>query len=129
MHYDLSRSSWIGDYNDANTFLEMFVTNNGNNRTGFSNARYDALIQQANRQTDLAAREKLFQEAETILVRDELPIVPLFFYAGINYYDPNKIEGIYPNIIDQHPLQAIRKVNRDAQPSGTRASQSRKNVE
>jgi oligopeptide transport system substrate-binding protein len=115
LHYDFSRASWIGDYNDANTFLEMFVTKNGNNRTGFSNARYDTLIRQANREVDVVAREKLFQEAETILVRDEVPIVPLFFYKGINYYDSNKIEGIYPNIIDQHPLQTIRKVDRDAQ--------------
>jgi len=58
----------------------------------------------------LKAREKLFQQAETILVRDELPIIPLYFYVGINYYDTNKIQGIYPNILDNHPLQCIRKV-------------------
>lgn len=110
MHYDVSRSSWIGDYNDANTFLNMFVTNDGNNRTGWSNARYDELIRQANETADMAAREKSFQEAETILVRDELPIVPLFFYAGINYYDTNKIQGIYANLVDLHPLQTIRKI-------------------
>ena len=110
MHYDVSRSSWIGDYNDANTFLNMFVTNDGNNRTGWSNARYDELVREANETTDMDAREKLFQDAETILVRDELPIVPLFFYVGINYYDTNKIEGIYANIVDVHPLQSIRKI-------------------
>lgn len=110
MHYDISRSSWIGDYNDANTFLNMFVTNDGNNRTGWSNPRYDELIRQANETADMAAREKLFQEAETILVRDELPIVPLFFYAGINYYDANKIAGIYTNVVDLHPLQSIEKI-------------------
>jgi oligopeptide transport system substrate-binding protein len=110
MHYDVSRSSWIGDYNDANTFLNMFVTNDGNNRTGWSNPRYDELIGQANETADMAAREKLFQQAETILVRDELPIVPLFFYAGINYYDTNRIQGIYANLVDLHPLQNIRKV-------------------
>jgi oligopeptide transport system substrate-binding protein len=111
LHYDLSRSSWIGDYNDANTFLNMFVSNDGNNRTGWSNPRYDELIRQANETADMRAREKLFQEAETILVRDELPIIPLFFYEGINYFDTNKIEGIYTNIVDLHPLQAIRKIH------------------
>ena len=44
LEYDLCRSSWVADYNDPNTFLNMFVTNDGNNRTGWSNARYDALI-------------------------------------------------------------------------------------
>jgi oligopeptide transport system substrate-binding protein len=111
LHYDISRSSWIGDYNDANTFLNMFVTNDGNNRTGWSNPRYDDLIHQANSITDVLAREKLFQQAETILVRDELPIIPLFFYEGINYFDTNKITGIYPNVVDLHPLQAIRKIH------------------
>ena len=58
----------------------------------------------------MKAREKLFQQAETILVRDEVPIVPIYFYVGINYYDTNKIQGIYPNLLDNHPLQSIRKV-------------------
>jgi len=111
LHYDLSRSSWIGDYNDANTFLSLFVTGDGNNRTGWSNARYDELIRKANEITDVQAREKLFQEAETILVHDELPIIPIFFYEGINYFDTNKIAGVYNNVVDLHPLNAIRKIH------------------
>ena len=95
LDYDLSRSSWIGDYDDANTFLGMFTSDDGNNRTGWKNAHYDALIREANEQTDLKKREKLFQQAETILVRDEVPIIPLYFYVGINYFDTNKIQGIY----------------------------------
>ena len=39
LDYDFCRSSWVGDYNDPNTFLDMFVTDGGNNRTGWSNAR------------------------------------------------------------------------------------------
>ncbi len=110
LDYDLSRSSWVADYDDANTFLGMFTSNDGNNRTGWKNIRYDELIRQANEQTDLKKRERLFQQAETILVRDEVPIIPLYFYVGINYFDTNKIRGIYENILDNHPLQTIRKV-------------------
>jgi oligopeptide transport system substrate-binding protein len=109
LDYDLARGDWIGDYDDANTFLDIFVGDSGNNRTGWKNARYDALVDEANRQTDMKQREKLFQQAETIMVRDELPIVPLYIYSGINYYHTN-IVGIYQNILDDHPLQAIRKV-------------------
>jgi len=110
LDYSLSRSSWVGDYNDANTFLGMFTSNDGNNRTGWKNAQYDALVQEANEQTDSKAREKLLQQAETMLVRDEVPIIPLYFYVGINYFDTNRIQGIYENILDDHPLQWIRKV-------------------
>jgi oligopeptide transport system substrate-binding protein len=114
LDYDLSRSSWVADYNDANTFLGLFTSNDGNNRTGWKNAQYDELIRRANQESDLRAREKLFQQAETILVHDELPIVPIYFYVGINYYDTNKIQGIYPNVLDNHPLQSIRKTGRES---------------
>jgi ABC-type oligopeptide transport system substrate-binding subunit len=85
----------------------MFMTQNGNNRTGWSNADYDRLIRLANATSDLAKRNKLFRQAETILITDELPILPLFFYVGINIYHPNRIGGIHPNILDRHPISAI----------------------
>ena len=110
LDFELSRSSWIGDYNDPQTFLGMFTSDDGNNRTGWKNPDYDALIKAANNEPDLLKRAKLFQQAETLLVKDEAPIVPLFFYVGINYFDTNKIQGIFENILDVHPLQAIRKI-------------------
>jgi len=114
MEYDLSRSSWIGDYNDANTFLGMFMSTDGNNRTGWTNAVYDDLVRQANLQTDARKREELFQKAEKILVNDEVPILTLYFYSGFNLFDPEKVGGIYSNILDDHPLDAIRRVDRGA---------------
>ena len=110
LDFELSRSSWIGDYDDPQTFLGMFTSDDGNNRTGWKNPDYDALIKAANNEPDLAKRAKIFQQAETLLIRDEAPIIPLFFYVGINYFDTNKIQGIYQNILDEHPLQAIRKI-------------------
>lgn len=107
--YDLCRSSWIGDYADPNTFLDMFMSNNGNNRTGWKNTRYDELVREGNQQTNSAAREKLLRTAEEILVKEELPIVPLYFYAGVNYWDPETIHGIANNIRDEHPIRVIRK--------------------
>ena len=44
LEYDMGRAGWIGDYLDPNTFLDMWITNGGNNQTGWSNALYDALI-------------------------------------------------------------------------------------
>jgi oligopeptide transport system substrate-binding protein len=110
LDYQLARASWIGDYDDPNTFLGMFITGNGNNETGWSNPRYDSLVQQANETTDLKQREQLFQQAETILIHDEVPIIPLYIYAGINAFDTNKIQGLYQNILDDHPLNYIRKI-------------------
>ena len=107
LNYDLCRSSWVADYNDPNTFLNMFVTNDGNNRTGWSNASYDQKIAAAGSEVDLAKRYELFRAAEKTLVSEDPPICPLYYYVGIQFYDEEKIGGIEPNLLDEHPLKHI----------------------
>jgi len=107
LDYDFSRSSWVGDYNDPNTFLDMFVTDGGNNHTGWSNPRYDALIAAAAREVDKEKRFAIFREAETLLVSGEMPICPLYYYVGIQFYDPDRLGGVDPNLLDEHPLKAV----------------------
>ena len=109
LDFDLSASSWVGDYNDANTFLDMFLSASGNNRTGWKNPRYDELIRDANLQTDLKKRAAILRQAEHLLVVEEAPIVPLYFYAGFNYFDTNKITGIWQNLLDEHPMQYLKR--------------------
>jgi oligopeptide transport system substrate-binding protein len=45
--YDLARAGWIGDYVDPNTFLDLWVTNGGNNQTAWGDPLYDRLIRAA----------------------------------------------------------------------------------
>jgi oligopeptide transport system substrate-binding protein len=110
LDYDLSESGWIGDYDDAQTYLGMFTSEDGNNETGWKNPQYDALIAAAGDQPDIAAREQIFQKAETLLVHDEAPIVPMYNYKGLNYFRTNKIAGIWQNLLDDHPLQTIHRI-------------------
>ena len=110
LEYDTTRSSWIGDYNDPNTFLDMFMSNNGNNRTGWKSARYDQLVREGNSLVDKTKRAAKLREAETLLVRDEVPILPIFFYQSIHFWKSNEVHGIYYNILDEHPLHAIGKI-------------------
>ena len=112
LDYDLGRSSWIADYNDPNTFLDMFLSNSGNNRTGWKSPRYDGLITRANATIDLRRRAEIFREAETFLLREAVPVATIFSYTGFNCYDPTKITGIYDNPIDQHPINAIKRLRR-----------------
>ena len=42
-----------------------------------------------------------------ILIADDLPIFPLYFYVGINIYHPDRVGGSHPNILDIHPISAI----------------------
>jgi oligopeptide transport system substrate-binding protein len=105
--YDFCRSSWIGDYNDPNTFLDCFVTNGGNNRTGWSNQQYDRLIEAAAKEADQRRRFDYFRQAEDILLNQATPICPLYFYMGIQIYDNAKLGGIEPNLLDEHPFREM----------------------
>jgi oligopeptide transport system substrate-binding protein len=105
--YDFCRSSWIGDYNDPNTFLDCFVTNGGNNRTGWSNQQYDRLIEAAAKEADQRRRFEYFRQAEDILLNQATPICPLYFYMGIQIYDNARLGGIEPNLLDEHPFREM----------------------
>ena len=90
-NYVMSLTGWGPDYNDPNTFLDLWVTDGGNNQTGFSNERYDELIDLAAKETDLEKRESYFIECEQI-ISDQLPIGPAFWRAP-SYACSDKIKG------------------------------------
>lgn len=90
-NYVMSITGWGPDYNDPNTFLDLWVTDGGNNQTGFSNERYDELIDLASKETDLEKRESYFIECEQIIA-DQLPIGPAFWRAS-SYACSDKIKG------------------------------------
>ena len=113
LDYDFCRSSWIGDYNDPTSFLECFVTNSGNNRTGWSNRTYDELLAAAAKEADPETRLKILVQAEDILLNQGTPICPLYFYMGIQIYDGTKFGGIEPNLLDNHPFREIYRVSRE----------------
>lgn len=101
----VSRASWIGDYPDPNTFLDMWVTDGGNNHTGWSNKKYDNLIDKAAETVDKEERYGYFQEAEKILT-EEVPIISIYTYTRIFLMRP-EVKGWYPNIMDHHPYQYV----------------------
>jgi oligopeptide transport system substrate-binding protein len=105
LDYYVSRAGWVADYNDANNFLDLWVTNGGNNRTGWGNPQYDALIRKAAVTADANARLEIFQEAEKILM-DELPIIPLYIYTNKHMLS-KKVSGYYDNAQDIHLMQYV----------------------
>ena len=98
--FDVSRSAWIGDYPDANTFLDMFVTGGDNNRTGWGDPRYDELIRRAALEQDTAERTALLVQAEELLL-EELPILPIYSYVTRNLVNP-RLGGFHENFLDEH---------------------------
>ena len=98
--YDVSRSAWIGDYADPNTFSDMWVTGGENNKTGWGDARYDELIAAAARELDPVARMQLLRESEEILM-EELPILPIYYYVTQGVVNP-RLGGWFNNVQDEH---------------------------
>jgi oligopeptide transport system substrate-binding protein len=107
LDYDFARSSWVGDYNDPNTFIDCFVSGGGNNRTGWSSKEYDNLVAAAALEADSAKRSQIFRQAEEILLNQGTPICPLYYYIGIQIYDGQKFGGIEPNLLDEHPFREM----------------------
>ena len=108
LDFDIARSSWVGDYDDPNTFLDCFVTGRGNNRTGWSNSRYDSLLASALAEPNPARRFQILQQAETLLVTEALPIFPIYHFVGVLMFNPDRWDGLYPNLLDEHPLAEIK---------------------
>jgi oligopeptide transport system substrate-binding protein len=103
LDYDLARAAWIGDVMDPMNFLEMWLTDGGNNRTGYANPAYDALIQQAYAEPDTGKRFALLKQAEDIVLED-LPIVPIYFYTR-KYLQAPEVKGYVPNVLGYHRFQ------------------------
>jgi oligopeptide transport system substrate-binding protein len=105
LDYQVARSSWIGDYPDPNTFLDTMTTGNGNNRTGFTNKKYDTLIRSAANTINQQQRFEYFQQAEQILAV-EVPIIPIYTYTR-NYLRSTDVKGWHDNVLDYHPLKYV----------------------
>ncbi len=107
LSYQIARSSWVGDYEDPFTFLGCFLRKSGNNNTGWSNDRYEKLLAEATATVDPEERFGLLRQAEAILIKEELPILPIYFYSGIMLYDGSRLGGIAANLLDKHPFREI----------------------
>src|SRR5690606_5984336 len=95
MNYHAARGGWIGDYPDPHTFLDLWVTDRGNNNTGWSNPDYDSLIDQAARTDDPEERNEFFRQAEAILL-EESPVIPIYHYRN-NYLIQPSLKNWHPN--------------------------------
>jgi ABC-type oligopeptide transport system substrate-binding subunit len=108
------RSSWIGDYNDAHTFLSILETGNASNMPRYSNEEYDDLMQRAADQVDAHKRRLLLEEAERVLLADH-PVIPIYFFVSKHLVSP-QVQGWGDNVLDYHYSQHLSLAPADAAP-------------
>ncbi|AOV06424.1 peptide ABC transporter substrate-binding protein [Lysinibacillus sphaericus] len=98
--YQFSRSSFLQDYADPVNALESFITDSPMNRTTWSNAAYDELIQKAKNEVDEEKRWDLLVQADRLLM-EEMPVFPLYYYNAVTLEKPGVV-----NIL-RHPVGYI----------------------
>ncbi|UTM58747.1 peptide ABC transporter substrate-binding protein [Photobacterium sp. CCB-ST2H9] len=77
--FSLARYAWVGDYNEASTFLSYFESK-GMNYSDWANKAYDKAMSNALAAKTDAERKKYYQEAERIFSED-MPAIPVYFYT------------------------------------------------
>lgn len=103
--YEILAGFWTGDYLDPATFLEVFLTNGGNNQTGWTNAEYDRLIAESASTLDQVARYALLRRAESILLT-EAPVIPLYYVPMRRFVAPS-VKSWHENLLDLHSLKFV----------------------
>jgi len=106
--------SWIGDFADPLTFLQMWISDSNVNDAGFADPTYDRLIDQSMQERGVG-RYEVLGEAEEILLKTGT-VLPVSHSPSINLIDLKAVDGWYPNPLDVHPLRYIRFSHRDPAP-------------
>jgi oligopeptide transport system substrate-binding protein len=101
----LFRSSWMGDYNDAHTFLSVLQAGSAANMPRYANEEFESLMQRAARQADLERRRLYLEEAERVMLADH-PVIPLYFYVSKHLVKP-EVGGWGDNVLDYHYSQHL----------------------
>jgi oligopeptide transport system substrate-binding protein len=95
---DVFRSSWVGDYNDAYTFLQYLKSDFGINLPRYKNPDYDSLLARAAGESDTTKRRELLEAAERLALHDH-PLIPIYFYVNKHLVKP-EVDGWYDNVMN-----------------------------
>ncbi|MGE0614165.1 MAG: peptide ABC transporter substrate-binding protein [Bacteriovoracia bacterium] len=108
---------WGADFPDPANFFEVFVKGSGNNHTGWSNDKYDALVEKAGSIASEEERARLYQEAEAILTDQENVVLPLFYRKNSLLLGP-AIESMEISPLNYLFLKTVAMKQSGEQPKG-----------
>ncbi len=105
--YEIGSVTWIGDYADPLTFLQLWTRESNLNDSRFSDEEYEALIDSAVRQEEESAHYQSLAEAEELLLQKAV-VLPINHAPAFNLIDLKRVAGWYPNVLNIHPFKYIR---------------------
>ncbi len=83
-NFDLARSAWCGDYNEASTFLDLMRSDNGSNDGRYASEEVDRLLAESKTMAD---PQPNYTQIEQILAED-MAIIPIYHYTITFMLDP-----------------------------------------
>ncbi len=104
--YTIGSLTWIGDFADPMTFLQMWLTYSTLNDAAYNNQIFDQKIYDSAKE-EFGDRYKIMSEAETILL-DSAQVMPLGHSPALNIIDLRFIDGWFPNVLDIHPFKYLK---------------------
>jgi oligopeptide transport system substrate-binding protein len=104
--YTLGMMSWIGDFADPLTFLQMWTSGSNLNDAKYKNCDYDALIEESLKESGTLKYEALGKAEKIIL--DGAAVLPIRRHPAFNIVNLKTITGWYPNVLDIHPFKYLR---------------------
>lgn len=96
-NFQLIRSGWCGDFNHPMAFLGLFYSKSPDNKSGYTNVRYDQLFEQALKSTSEKERSEIYLKLSEIIQQENL-VLPLFQYTTPVYIS-SSIMGVKKNPI------------------------------
>jgi oligopeptide transport system substrate-binding protein len=104
--YTLGFVTWIGDYADPLTFLQMWTRSSNLNDARYANDAFDRLIESSFSQVT-EERYRTMSRAEEILL-NEAVVLPISHAPAFNLVNLDRLEGWFPTVLNIHPLKYIR---------------------
>lgn len=92
--YQIARNGWIADYDDPISFLDMWITDGGNNDAQYSSEEYDAAIAAAKATDDAEERMAYLHQAEDILMGQDWVLGSIYYYTQ-PYMLNDAVDGVY----------------------------------
>ena len=86
LEYDFTMSGWSADYNDPMSFLDIWVSNGGNNHTGYADTEYDELLKSVYKETEQDKVTEIYKKLENKLVNEDAVISPIYYTDKYAFY-------------------------------------------
>jgi len=103
--YDVGFTTWIGDFADPYTFLQMWRSDSNLNDAHFKSAEYEKLLDKSMGEEG-EARFKTLSRAEELLLQSGA-VLPISYSFAVNLVDLTELEGWFKNVLDIHPFKYI----------------------